>query len=144
MKNISTGRDVQRTAFVENLYSTLKKKTASFIEEHNKMARIAKSYMNDGLEDSECAELLMIDCNLSREAAESYVNMAKNSSVEEDGLQEYSFQFEDAYGKVWSSYEIGKTIKAASKEEAWDKAEEVIMSETSMEPEKIINVDRIS
>lgn len=145
MKNQSTGRDIQRTAFVESLYNSLRKKTAAALEDHNKIISLAASYVQDGLEQNECTELLMIDCGLSREAAESYVSMIKNSENENnDGSHEFSFQFEDVNGRVWSSYDIGKTIMASSNKEAWEKAEEIMYAEASIEPEKVLIVNRIS
>ena len=143
MKIQSTGRDAQRTAFVESLYNSLRKKTEAALEDHKKIISVASSYIQDGLEPNECAELLMIDYGISRDAAESYVSMIKNAEVEENSLQEFSFQFEDVNGRVWSSFDIGKIVKASSDKEAWEKAEEIMFSETSIEPEKVLNVNRI-
>lgn len=145
MKNQSTGRDVQRTAFVESLYNNLRKNTAAALEDHKKIIALASSYMQDGLEASECAELLMIDYNISREAAASYVSMVRNAEAEvSEGQHEFSFQFEDANGRVWSSFDIGKTVKASTDEEAWEKAEEVMFAQASIEPEKVLTINRIS
>jgi len=144
MKVFATGREAQRTAFVDSLYKSLRKKTEEAIEKHNKIAVTASTYLNDGLDPQECIELLMIEGNISREAASSYVNMAQAETKVSTGQNEYSFVFEDVYGKVWSSHDIGKTITASSTEEAWEKAEEMVFSNPSVEPEKIVSVDRIS
>jgi len=126
MSNQFTNRDIQRATFVESLHNSLNKQTAKAISEHKKYAKIAESYMNDGLDESECVELLVID-GINREAAESYVAMVKESNLDQDihsGI-EYSFQFDDN-GLLMSSYDIGKTIIASSEDEAWTKAEEVL------------------
>ena len=143
-----TSRDIQRVTFVESLYSSLKKQTVKAIADHHKFLTLAKSYVNDGLEESECIELLMID-GLSRDSAEGYASQAVSSKTNEtDGLFEYAFQFEDLYGKRWSSYDIGKTIYASTDEDAWQKASELIDQEkgveTGIEPDKIISINRIS
>jgi hypothetical protein len=126
MKKIATGIDIQRDDFVNSLYSNLKKKTVKAIQNHEKLIALAASYTEDGLVQSECIELLMIDGNISREAAEAYVNMVKTSSYENDGLFEYSFQFEDSRGNIISSFDIGKTVKASSDDNAMIRAEEIM------------------
>ena len=143
MKGISTGRENQRTDFVDSLYKSLKKKAKDAVGKHNRMCSLASVYLADGLDPEECIELLIIEGNVSRSAATSYVNSAQSESlVVDDG--EYSFQFEDVHGKVWSSYDIGVTVQASSDNEAWNKAEEIIFTNLSVDPDKIINVDRIS
>jgi hypothetical protein len=145
MKGLSTNRESQRTDFVDSLYRSLKQKTKSAIAQHNKLAAMASAYLSDGLDAQECIELLIIDGDISRDAANAYVNMAQAANAEshEDG-DEYSFQFEDVHGKVWSSYDVGMTIRAASSEEAWEKAEEIIFTKLSVDPDKVISVDRVS
>ena len=138
-----TDREIQRVTFVESLYNSLKKQAAEAIGEQGKFVVLASSYRKDGLEDSECIELLMID-GLSREAAESYVSMIDTGVPEVGGGFEYSFQFEDADGKRWSSYDINHAIFASSNEEAWEKAEEVMLADPSIEPERIVSIDRVS
>lgn len=137
-----TGMDRQRVDFVESLHNSLKKQATQALADHKKYIKLATTYMQDGLEESECIELLMID-GLSREASESYTAMATSKENDEIAQAEYSFQFEDSYGKVYSSYDIGKTIHASTDEEAWNKAEEIIDEETEIEPQKIISVTRV-
>ena len=137
-----TNMDRQRVDFVESLYSSLKKQTVQAIADHKKFIKLANSYVNDGLEESECVELLMID-GLSRDASESYTAMAISKEGNEETPAEYSFQFEDQEGKIYSSYDIGKTIHASTDEEAWTKAEEIIDEETVIEPHKILSVTRV-
>jgi len=138
-----TDREIQRVTFVESLYNSLKKQAAEAIGEQGKFVVLASSYRKDGLEDSECIELLMID-GLSREAAESYVSMIDTGVPEVGGGFEYSFQFEDADGKRWSSYDINKTVRAATEDEAWGRAEDIIDKGQLTDPGKIISVTRIS
>jgi hypothetical protein len=136
-----TGMDKQRVDFVESLHNSLKKQAVKAILEHNKFVTLATSYMGDGLEESECVELLMID-GLDREAAESYTALViSKKGQSEEILSNYSFQFEDGQGCVYSSYDIGKVIQAASDEDAWEKAEESL-NETGVQ--KIISVNRVS
>jgi len=140
-----TDRDVQRVTFVEALYSNLKKQAAVALADHDKILTLAESYLSDGLEQNECVELLMID-GLSRDAAESYVSkaMSQEELVADSGLYDYSFQFEDIEGKRWSSYDIGKLVKASSDEDAWTKAEEMLDADSDLELENVISVTRIS
>ena len=142
MKNPTTGRDIQRSEFVDSLYNNLRRKTAEKIKNHEKLVLMASSYVKDGLELSECTELLMIEGDINREAAEGYINMVVNSS-EDKGLYEYSFQFEDSDGKLWSSHDIRKVVRASNEDEAWTKAEEAISEETTIDGEKVISVNRI-
>lgn len=144
MNTAITSRDIQRLTFVESLQSNLKKQATKAIEDHTKFIVLAGSYLTDGLDESECVELLMID-GLSREAAEGYTSNALNDNEESvEDLPEYSFQFEDVYGKVWSSFDVGRNIKASSEEEAWTRAEEFIFEQDRLEPQKVIAVNRIS
>jgi hypothetical protein len=140
MSRPSTSRDVQRVTFVESLHASLKKQAAKAIAEHNKFITLTSSYVADGLEDSECIELLMID-GLSREASESYVAMVKTSNEEtQDELIDYSFQFEGDDGRILSSYDIGKIVRAANDDDAWIQAEELLCNEDS---QKLLSVCRI-
>ena len=139
-----TGMDKQSIDFVESLHNSLKKQAAKAILEHNKFFTLATSYMDDGLEEPECIELLMID-GLGREEAESFTALAISEKGQiKEAQSEYSFQFEDSYGKIWSSYDIGKIVYASTDEEAWEKAEESLEDEMSADAQKIISVNRVS
>lgn len=141
MKSTITGIDIQRTDFIENLYKKIKKQTAAAIAKHDQLCKLAASYMGDGCSEEECAELLIMDANITREAAIAYINMAHaEETTTSDGLQAYSFKFEDSSGNIWSSYDIGKTVYASNHNEASEKAEEIILSETNIEPERIFSV----
>ena len=136
-----TSIDVQRIAFIESLHSSLKKQASQAIAEQKRYASLAKSYLEDGLDQNEAVELLMID-GLSREAAEGYASMVEGD-VQDDNLHDYSFQYENNYGTLTSSYDIGKTVRAANDEEAWEKAQEVLENE-SVEAQKLLFVNRVS
>lgn len=140
MNRNTTGRELQRKDFIENLYRSLNKKTKQTLAERDQWIRLASQYIDDGMGMEESVELLMID-GLSRQAATGYVEMV----LEESDDSEYSFQFEDSFGRVVSSSDLGKFIRAASEEEAWTKAEEYIFTEAEdYNPEKIISVNKIS
>lgn len=139
-----TSLSKEKLTFVENLHGYFLKQARKTIEEQNKIVTLAKSYLKDGLRDEECVELLIID-GLSREAAENFTSMASNKLEEQsDGLTEYSFQFEDIYGKVWSSHDINKIIRAGSNKEAWEEAERYLDSQANFEVDKIISVNELS
>jgi len=144
MARLSTNMDLQRATFVESLYGSLKKQASKDLEDQSKLISLASSYMADGLEESECVELLMID-GLERSSAESYtaLAMSNNSNDEMEGSSEYTFQFEDINGKLWSSFDIGHTVKASSDEEALTKTEEMLFSQPAYEGERIISVTRM-
>lgn len=145
MKGLATGRENQRADFVDSLYKSLKQKAKAAYGKHNKLCVLASVYLSDGLDPQECAELLIIEGNISRDAANAYISMAQAQQPEiDEGSGEYSFQFEDIHGKVWSSHDVGITVKASSDDEAWEKAEEIIFTNSSVEPDKIVSVDRIS
>lgn len=144
MTRQATNLDAQRVIFVESLYNSLKQQAAKALVDHNKFIAIASAYLDDGLEESECVELIMLD-GISREGAEGYVAMAMNNNEDSHSeLPEYSFQFEDSYGKIWSSYDISRTVRATSDEEAWEKAEVVVDTEPDFEIQKVVSVTRIS
>lgn len=142
MKKTSTGRDVQRASFVSSLYNSLKKKTAKAIDQHEKMIALATSYSDDGLSDLDSIELLMIDGDITREAAESYIDMIKKTSSDVEGMDEYFFQFEDSKGNVVSSFDIGRTVLASCEDDARVKAEESVRDID--DDVEIINVSKIS
>ena len=106
----------------------------------DKWIKQATQYIQDGMAMEESVELLMID-GLSRQAATGYIEMV----MEESGNEEYSFQFEDSFGRILTSSDLGKFITASSEEDAWAKAEEYIFTDAEeYNPEKIISVNRIS
>jgi hypothetical protein len=142
-KNLSSGREAQRTDFVENLYKGLRKKTISALANHEKIISLASNLLRDGLEADECTEFLIIEEGLSREAAGSYVNLVKNQNSESlvSDTNEYSFQFEDENGLILSSYDINRTVQASSEEEAWEKAEEILQT---IEAAELIKVTKMS
>lgn len=140
----TTNRDVQRVMFIDSLHTSMKKKASKAIVEHKRFLSLASSYLQDGLEADESIELLMID-GLNREAAEGYVAEASgNGAIDiDEGLAEYSFQFEDSYGRIYTSFDIGKTVLAENDDDAWFKAEEITSTLPNVEAEKIISVYRI-
>ncbi len=139
MNKISTNRDMQRLTFVESLHNSLRKQAVKAILDQNKFISLASNYVEDGLNDNECVELLMID-GLSREVAENYVLMAQSNIEEMNDLQDYSFQFEDESGRIWSSFDIDKTIKAINDNDAWEKAEGML---EEIDGIKIVSVQKI-
>lgn len=143
MKNPQTGRDTQRTAFVESLYNNLRKQTKVAVENHQKIVSLARNYLQDGLTPTECAELLMIDSGLSRTASENYVATASNGGQDtETGEEvEYSFQFEDSHGNILSSFDVGKIVTASSYNEAMEKADTLMQD---FDEVTIINVSKLS
>jgi hypothetical protein len=143
MKISSTNEDLSRSQFVQGLYKSLKKQTEIALSDHKKWMEKTAGFIQDGLDNEECEELLVIE-GLSRKVAKSYVEMVQSDVEKEEGLNEYSFQFEDVNGKVWSAYDIGRVIYASTDDEAWEKAEETIFENSAIEPERIISVDRIS
>lgn len=144
MANLPTNRDFQRTDFVDSLYKNLKKQTASAIQDHDRYCAQLKEYIADGLEDSECIELLVID-GLTRNAASNYLNMVQSDNADVNSMPEYTFQFEDVYGKRYSSYDIGKTVRASTDDDAWFEVEKLLGNESdAFEFDKIVNVTRIS
>ena len=138
MKIISTNKN---NDFVNNLYKELKQQAKNAIHDREVFISKAKLYLQDGVTDQECVELLVID-GLDRESASNYVKTIIDYGGIEEG-EEYSFQFEDIYGNQWSSHDINKTVFASSQEEAWMKAESEIFSMPNIEPDKIISIDRI-
>ena len=118
MKNNSTTEDVRRLAFVESLYKQMRQQTQSTMDERDQIVTKASMYLEDGVTASEAVELLIID-GINRQSAESYVQLAETKSGKSGGQCEYSFQFEDIYGELWSSYDINEVITASSDEEAW-------------------------
>jgi len=144
MANVPTNRDYQRADFVDSLYQSLKKQTASAIKDHENHIALAREYVADGLEDTECVELLVID-GLTRQAAINYIDMVKSDNADMESMPEYTFQFEDIHGKRYSSYDIGKTVRATSYEEAINEAERLLSDEANeFEFDKIVSVNRIS
>ena len=142
MTTTLTNRDIQRTTFVDSLHNSLRKQAIKAINDQKKFLVLATSYIEDGLEEQECVELLMID-GLPREASESYVSTVLGNK-EEELFNNYSFQFEDGYGKVWSSYDIGKGVMASNDDEAWEKAELLMSTDEFIESNKILSVNRTS
>lgn len=140
MKVKRTSDDMRRLSFVDSLYKELHQQTAQAIADHNRIVAKARNYLDDGVSEPECVELLIID-GVNRDAASAYIMEAQEKQGQESI---YSFQFEDTYGRTWSSHDINRTISASNDDEAWSKAESIIFNDSSIEPERIISVDRIS
>ena len=136
----SSSKDIRQATFIEGLSNSLKRAAAA-VSDNKRFVTLAKSYKVDGLDDSECIELLMID-GLHREAAESCLVVAENDVEENEIGEEYSFQFEDSEGRVWSSFDVNRTITASSSEEAFVKAEDSFLDPED-EGVKVISVSRI-
>lgn len=158
----------QRTYFVNRLYNEMKKQDQKVKGEFEKLASLAKEYIADGLSEKEAIELLVVD-GICREAASSYLEMAKdniqdeiskkagsdyyNNDLDEEyssGLMDgeeignhYSFIFQDSYGNTFSSYDIDEVITANSKKEALKIASSFIGDENPYEIEKIISIEKI-
>jgi DNA-binding transcriptional regulator LsrR (DeoR family) len=132
----------QRTDFVESLYTNLKREAEKAKNERDLIASSVNEYLSSGLNEAECAELLIVE-GMSRETAEGYIAIAQDERGC-SGEQEYSFVFEDCYGNVYSSYDINRTIIASSTSDAWDKANEMIGDSSAYEIDNIISVDRAS
>jgi len=132
----------QRTLFVDSLYTHLKKEAEKVKVEYNKYASLAHDYIESGLDDQEVTELLIVD-GLDRDAAQGYISMAKDNWADDESDQEFSFVFEDIYGNVFSSHDIGKTILASSKEEAIKKASLLVGDDNEYEIQSIITVDSL-
>jgi hypothetical protein len=133
----------QRTLFVDSLYAHLKKEAEKVKTEYNKFANTARDYVESGLSDSEAAELLVVD-GLDRDAALSYVAMAKEMGDSSEGEeQEFSFVFEDIYGNVFSSHDIERTITASSDKEAFQKACSLIGDDNDYEIQSILSVEKV-
>jgi len=133
----------QRTLFVDALYTHLKKEAEKVQDEYNKYASSAREYVTSGLSDSEAIELLIVD-GVDREAAQSYITMAKEMGVStEDEDIEFSFVFEDVYGNVFTSHDINKTVFASSNSEAFQKACTLIGDDNEYEIQSILSVERV-
>jgi len=132
----------QRTLFVDSLYTHLKKETEKVKVEYRKFASRAHDYIESGLDDSEVTELLIVD-GLDRDAAQSYITMAKDNWAEEVGDKEFSFVFEDVYGNVFSSHDIGRTVVASSEEDAYKKVSLLIGDDCEYEIQNVLSVDLI-
>jgi len=145
----------QRTFFVNNLYKSLRMEDKKAKCEYEKKASVALDYLNCGLSEEEAVELMIVD-GLDRDAAKSYVVMAKDMSGESECVQkikdqdeegnlgkEYSFVFKDSYGNTFSSYDIDETITASSKKEAMKIAWSMTGDDNPYEIEEIITVEKI-
>ena len=141
MKSQLTARELQRHEFIESLHTTLRRQTKQAIAGHEHFVHLAKAYLSDGLDPSECAELLIID-GVDREAASSYVDMVTDESEEQNG-SEYSFSFEDSHGRIWSSFEVGKVIYASNDDDAWQQAECLMDDDPELEIDKVIAVNKV-
>jgi hypothetical protein len=136
-----TSREIQRNDFVKSLHGLFRQQAQEAKSDHDRFVKQACTYIDDGLEDSECVELLIID-GLSREAAQRYVDMVHEQADEASSVCEYCFTFEDIRGRQYTSYDIGMTVTASSEDEAWGKAEYIMDVEPSLEIDRIISVDR--
>lgn len=143
MKRAVTPLDNQRNDFIQSLHDTFKKQTQQAMEDQKKFIRLASEYKEDGLDDSEIMELLIID-GLNREAASCYINMVEEGNIDSDTIGEYSFVFEDVRGRQYSSSDVGRTITASSEDEAWNEAESLIDDDPSLEIENIVSVKKVN
>jgi len=141
MKRQLTARDLQRHEFIESLHTALRRQTKQAIAGRDHFIQLAKTYLEDGLDPSECAELLIIE-GVEREAASCYIDMVLDESDEVEG-EEYSFSFEDPQGRIWSSFEVGRSIYASSEEDAWQKAEGLMDADPGLEIDRIVSIHKV-
>jgi hypothetical protein len=125
---MKTGRSFQRAIFVDSLRSQLDK--AAQVYRKDELVAKAESYLNgsDGLMDDEVIELLVADGFDPVMASSCVSELSKQASDFSDG-ETWGFEMEDSYGCVLSSHDLGLTVQASSREEAWEKAEKIIVSE---------------
>jgi hypothetical protein len=134
MKNRTSN---QKTDFVESLYKQLREQTKNAINEQKHFIESASDYLEDGLSEQECVELLIID-GAKRDEALNYIAMSKNNIGSDE--TEYAFQFEDSFGKTYSSFDMGLQVFASTEQEAWEKAEEEVFN---IDAERVISVTRL-
>lgn len=142
MKKQLTKREMQSNDFAHSLHKSLRKQAEDLLREQKDILLKTAEYLSDGLAEEECAELLIIEEDITRESALCFINKAKSSCKE--GLYEYSYSFEDANGTVWSSFDIERKVYASSDEDAWAKvAEELDEADLFVEFDHIVSVDRL-
>lgn len=135
-KQVTNSREIQRSDFAKSLYTSLRKQAETLLEEQEEILSKTAEYLEDGLSEEECSELLIIEEGICREASICFIEKVKSGFGK--GLNEYSYSFEDTAGRVWSSFDIEKNVFASSEEEAWTK-----VSETLDEADLFIDFDHI-
>lgn len=144
MKKNLTTRELQTADFAESLYKSLRKKAEKLLDEQESILSKTSGFLEDGLTEDECSELLIIEEGISREASLCYIDKVKSNYCCKDGLHEYSYSFEDTSGRVWSSFDINRNVYASSEEDAWTKISEALdEAEEQIDFDHIISVDRL-
>ena len=143
-KRVSISLDGEQSKLLHSVRGFGNKEAEKVKVEYNQYASTASSYMRSGLSESEAVELLIVD-GLDRDAANSYITMAKDIgdvNIVNEEEQEFSFVFEDSYGNVFTSHDIDKTIVASSEPEAFKKACALIGDDNQYEIRSIISIEK--
>lgn len=120
----SSGRSVQSSLFMASLH-----KEMDFLKSNkNRVVEAAKQYLEEGCTTEEAKELLGID-GYPPEFIPAAIRMASQEDYTTNNLLKWGFNAEDSYGRIITHDDLNVEIKAASKEEAWRKTEELIDSD---------------
>lgn len=137
----STHRECQRRLFIDALYRELDKIAANADSRNSALESRANTLVNvDGLSEDSCVDMLVIDgfdSRLSRQCVASL--MALRTGKTDDSISEYNYTFEDSRGRIFTGRELGETIEAQNKEEAYKMASDIVC--TFDPPVRLISVD---
>ena len=118
---MKTVRNVQRSIFLHELRNHM-----DIMRSGTRRAELvtsAEEYLREGLSESECKELLVMD-GFNGDMVKSCVDdLCKSSEISEDEEPRWGFELEDSHGNIISNADIGMVITAGNRTEAWEKVE---------------------
>ena len=123
----SSGRSVQSSIFMASLH----KEMDALKNDKGRTIEAARQYLDEGCTSQEAKELLAIDGHPA-EFIPAAIRMASQENHDHDregSLQKWGFNAEDSYGRIVTHADMNVEIQASSKDEAWQKTEELVDSD---------------
>ena len=127
----ATPREIQRHLFIGSLHREMDKLEAKRANASQALLRDAGVHLDDGCSEDETVDMLVLDGvspKLARNRVAEALRGRKIAALPtaKGATQRWNFVFEDASGRIWSGSEFGLHVTAATREEAMQKAEELI------------------
>ena len=124
----ATAREIQRHLFIGSLHKEMDKMEVRRANASQALLRDAGVHLGDGCSVDDAVDMLIAE-GVPSQSARSRVAAAASGRKNSPALassQKWNFIFEDAAGRIWSGSEFGLHVTASTREEAMQKAEELI------------------
>lgn len=141
----TTAREIQRHLFIGSLHREMDRMEARASTRNASLAAAAEGYLRDGCSRDEAVELLILDgfpADLARNQVGTLLTREASAQPEEERGTDWDFYFEDSLGRRCRGSQFGLTVTANSKEEAMEKAAQLVASGDDSK-EKVVDAEPV-